>query len=150
MGPKRTPLAIRWRRLADVRGEDECWPWLGHTNPAGYGSIVIAGRNGPKTGAHRAALVVHGRDIPDGYQVDHLCKNTSCVNPAHLEAVPPAVNNLRSTSPSSKYAKRETCGKCGGPWSVYPGNGTRYCKPCVNAFNRAAYAARKQRMEADA
>jgi hypothetical protein len=74
---------------------DECWPWPGARNHLGYGVVRIAGR---MTGAHRAAWVADaGRDIPATYTIDHLCGQRSCVNPAHLEPVPHAVNLLRSS-----------------------------------------------------
>lgn len=36
-------------------------------------------------------------DIPEGCEIDHLCRNTSCVNPDHLEAVSHAINIQRSS-----------------------------------------------------
>jgi transposase len=73
----------------DVTG---CWNWLLFKNPKGYG---LDSRNGTQQYAHIVAYEnVHG-PVPEGLEVDHLCRNTSCVNPAHLEAVTHAVNIRR-------------------------------------------------------
>ncbi|MFG1227159.1 HNH endonuclease signature motif containing protein [Xanthobacter wiegelii] len=37
---------------------------------------------------HRFIWRAHNGEIPDGYEVDHICKNRACCNPDHLEAVP--------------------------------------------------------------
>ncbi|MGH9088784.1 MAG: HNH endonuclease [Acidimicrobiales bacterium] len=68
-----------------------CWLWTGARLPSGYGSL---GRHG---NAHRMALRLVGRLVPDDMEADHLCYVTSCVNPAHLEIVTPEENRRRAT-----------------------------------------------------
>lgn len=74
----------------DRRGPDECWMWQGsHNRPrrgTPYGTFLFQGRTRP---AHVASyLLAHGTgSIPPGMVLDHLCKHTLCVNPAHLEPV---------------------------------------------------------------
>lgn len=65
-----------------------CWIWGGRTNAKGYG---VFGDNL----AHRLAYERAKGPIPSGRQIDHLCRTPACVNPAHLEAVAPAVNTRR-------------------------------------------------------
>ena len=77
-----------------------CWNWTGKRggtgSPYGYTRGPGALDGGHKqTTAHRVAYNIWTGDIPDGYQVDHLCYNTLCCNPDHLEAVTPAENNRR-------------------------------------------------------
>lgn len=74
--------------------DDDCWNWTGAKNPKGYGS-VSNGRSGATALAHRKSYMHTVGDIPYGYEIDHLCENTSCVNPAHLEAVTPEEHRLR-------------------------------------------------------
>lgn len=66
-----------------------CWLWLGYIDPGGYGRFC-------RTGAHRWAYERLVGPIPEGLQIDHLCRVRHCVNPAHLEPVTPAVNTRRS------------------------------------------------------
>jgi len=74
------------------------------TEPQDYGCLLWTGARpgmGPYGGfnhrgkwhsAHRLALLLAGVEIPDGMTVDHLCKNTLCVEVAHLRVVPPIAN----------------------------------------------------------
>src|SRR5215210_273025 len=69
----------------DTGFKDPCWLWQLATTPAGYG--LRTDKDGRWTYAHRVAYEVANRKIPAGRQIDHLCRERSCVNPAHLEAV---------------------------------------------------------------
>lgn len=116
------PSSIRpWRFLPKVRRAEGCWEWLGKHNKKGY---AIYG----KTLAHRVAYRLDRGEIPGGTEIDHLCRNRGCVNPAHLEAVSHAVNVAR--------AKRNEC-RNGHPYiagSFYVRrNGRRTCKRCRQA-----------------
>src|SRR3977135_3690762 len=82
-----------------------CWPWLGSTTGSGYGQI----RYGGHLLAHRIAYVLRKGDIPTGLQLDHLCRNRSCVNPAHLEPVTGRENPLRGGSPTAVNAFKTHC-----------------------------------------
>jgi hypothetical protein len=68
-----------------------CWEWRGWVGPHGYGTIAADG-SGPTLRAHRVSYEYFIGPIPEGFQLDHLCHNTRCVNPEHLEAVTAEVN----------------------------------------------------------
>ena len=71
-----------------------CWEWTGPDNGAGYG-VVSLGPLG-KRYVHRLAYRIANGRIPDGLVIDHLCRNTRCFNPDHLEAVTHRENIVRS------------------------------------------------------
>src|SRR5262252_2328820 len=62
------------------RGE-ECWQWIGHKDPNGYGRLNV---DGYPMLAHRVAYLVKYGSIPEGMFVLHKCDHPWCVNPAHL------------------------------------------------------------------
>lgn len=72
--------------------ESGCWLWLDTLNPGGYGSFRM---NGTRMGAHRASYILHVGEIPQGLDLDHLCRVRRCVNPSHLEPVTRSVNLAR-------------------------------------------------------
>lgn len=89
------PVELRFWSKVDIRGDDECWPWLGAVSNE-YGAFGYEGRSHRH---QRIAFILSGGELPDGYNVDHTCMNTMCANPAHLRAVDPrtsAVENCRS------------------------------------------------------
>lgn len=81
------------------RGPDDCWIWHGSATLDGYGLVGVPPYRGPKRAgnlyAHRLIYEAEVGPIPDGHEVDHLCFNTRCVNPAHLEPVTPDENRRR-------------------------------------------------------
>lgn len=81
--------------------ESGCWEWIGTLSSEGYGRFE-------KDLAHRVSYRRSVGPIPEGLQLDHLCRNRRCVNPEHLEPVTGRINTLRGeTLPAMNAAKTE-------------------------------------------
>jgi hypothetical protein len=76
-----------------VEKTDYCWNWTGKVNDSGHGWFYL---NKQTWYAHRVSVVHFGRRIPYGFDVDHLCRNTRCVNPTHLDPVDKHEHGRRS------------------------------------------------------
>lgn len=100
---------------------DECVPWPGKLGPDGYGQ-------------HRMIWKALGRHHPGrGWDLDHLCRNRSCVNPAHLELISHRENVLRGNTIMAAKVAQTHC-KHGHPLSgdnlyIRP-TGRRECRAC--------------------
>lgn len=90
-------LHERFWAKAEVR-PDGCWDWTGYRSENGYGRSWDTDLR-KVTYAHRVAYRIAIGPIENGKHIDHLCRNRSCVNPAHLEAVSQRENTLRGAAP---------------------------------------------------
>jgi len=86
--------------------QGECRIWIGPVTPGGYGLISLAHRS---LYVHRLAYWIARGPIPDGLTIDHLCKNTRCVNTNHLEVVTAEMNAARSGSIQANNARKTHC-----------------------------------------
>lgn len=86
-----TPEELFWARV-DKSGD--CWLWTTSTDKGGYG---LANQiHWPRSRmAHRVSYELLVGPIPDGLEIDHLCRTPACVNPDHLEPVTHAENQRR-------------------------------------------------------
>ena len=139
--------------MTKVVKTETCWLWIGGTvksKKARYGLFCFAPKRGANknTTAHRFSYSHFRGPVADGLEVDHLCKNTLCVNPDHLEAVTPRVNNLRGNSPSSINARKTHC-PIGHAYAehayVNPNTGKKQCKTCHGKYMLAYYYKHKER-----
>lgn len=71
-----------------------CWIWQGAKNKLGYGYLYADGCNY----AHRYHYLKKRGPIPEGFELDHLCRVPACVNPDHLEPVTTAINQQRGAA----------------------------------------------------
>jgi hypothetical protein len=93
-------ISLEERFLSKTRITDSCWIWLGTISSTGYGQISIGGTRSKL--AHRVSYTLHRGAIQDGLTLDHLCRNTLCVNPDHLEPVTLAENVRRAVKGTHK------------------------------------------------
>jgi hypothetical protein len=121
--------------LARIEKTPECWRWTGAVNN-GYGRAYIAGR---LKYAHRAVYECLAGAIPEGLQLDHLCRNPLCVKPEHLEPVEPRENMRRGI----KGVLTTHCpqGHCYDSENTSRrSNGHRRCRKCHNKQERRRVA----------
>jgi hypothetical protein len=132
-------LNVVERFWAKVDTASDCWAWLGYLSE-GYGTFHVAGRPIP---AHRFAYQLIVGPIPQGLQLDHLCRNRRCVNPAHLEPVTRRVNILRGESPTALNAAKTHCDhghELVGANVYVTYRGRRHCRACHREEERARRA----------
>jgi hypothetical protein len=86
-----------------------CWEWIGSSLKkvtGNYGQIRVGKRGESKlVRAHRYSYEIFVGKIPEGLSLDHLCKNTLCVNPSHLEPVTHAENMRRGRNATKTHCK---------------------------------------------
>lgn len=130
-----------WSKVAQTGNVCECWIWRANKTRGGYGMFRLSGK---MRLAHRVAYELAIGAIPEGLQIDHLCKERSCVNPFHLEPVTAKENTRRGDAPSARHALKTHC-PLGHEYTaanlIHRNNGSRQCKVCYRVY----YQNRKQR-----
>lgn len=126
-----------------------CHIWIGSTTVGGYGVINIlkVGVGAKHLSAHRVSYFINKGPIPNGFTIDHLCNNTYCINPFHLEAKTLKDNLLRSNSPSMINLRKTHCNK-GHEFTegntIINKNGSRDCRVCVKSKKKRHYNNRRE------
>jgi len=122
-----------WERVQKEPGG--CWLWTGQKRKDGYGRLCYRYNTDY---AHRISYEIHKGPIPAGLHIDHLCRNTSCVNPDHLEAVTLHENLDRGFAPWAVNKRKTHCPQ-GHEYDVQNtiiDNGKRKCRLCTLERNR--------------
>lgn len=129
--PEQRPLRVRFEEKYVQIPHCGCWIWTASTS-AGYGQLWHRD-HGRAIGAHRIAYELYRGEIPAGFDIDHLCRTPSCVNPDHLEAVTHRENVMRGESPGARAQRRTHCSEghvlSGENLYVEP-SGCRRCRIC--------------------
>ena len=127
-----------WDKV-DRRGPDECWDWTAYRMKRGYGWFRMDGR---MFLAHRVAYEMEIGPILKELELDHLCRNTSCVNPSHLEQVTHLENVRRGDAGKHRamFELAKTHCPYGHPYdegnTYYRPQGSRECRKCMLNRNR--------------
>lgn len=121
-----------------------CWIWTGAKQPEGYGRTWV---NGKKISTHRAVYELLVGPIPEGLDLDHLCRNRACCNPKHLEPVTRSENLRRGNAGRHTLVRlrsRTHCDKghefndSNTRWEKYKDSTIRVCAACRKAKYKRA------------
>lgn len=124
-----SPEVRFWVKVTKTPG---CWIWTAFKTAGGYGMFKVS--SDQTVMAHRFAYESLRGPIPEGLELDHLCRVRECVNPDHLEPVTSQVNHHRSSSVGGVNARKTHC-KRGHPFdevNTYraPNGKGRDCRAC--------------------
>lgn len=123
------------RFWSKVEKTETCWLWTAAT-AHGYGRFRIGSPRGKWLGmvmSHRFAYLSLRGPIPDGLDIDHLCRVRRCVNPDHMEYVTHKVNCQRGVGASAINLRKTHCSfgheYSGSNLRITPA-GRRSCRKC--------------------
>lgn len=111
-----------------------CWTWSkGLSKGTRYAVVNV---NGQRVYVHRYVYEQVVGPVPEGLELDHLCRNRACVRPDHLEPVTHKVNTHRGEAPGVVARLTDTCARGHvGDWYEY--GGRRWCRGCKRPRNAA-------------
>lgn len=132
-----TPIAERLDRASEHNPSTDCLIWTGQRNEWGYGVIWY---NGGMKKVHRVAWELAYGPIPDGKQIDHLCRNRVCIYPEHMEIVTNKVNVLRGVGVTARNARKTRCCRghdlAGDNVRIRRDGKGRECRACNKEWSR--------------
>lgn len=113
-----------------------CWLWIGAHQPSGYGQLWNGER--PEQ-AHRISYRIYFGKFSEKLEIDHICRQPSCINPNRLRVVSHK-ENMRASNTIMGINSRKThcqnghllCGKN----LLRLKNGSRNCRICRNEYAR--------------
>ena len=143
----RKPDTTPRRFWGKVTGDDftTCWEWTAYRDQNGYGRFNIGGRAGSTHMAHRVAYELLIGPVPNGLELDHLCRNRACVNPWHLDPVTHLVNSRRGIAGQVNAERQRAITHCpeGHPYdgqnTTLRSSGARRCKTCSRQDHQRRY-----------
>lgn len=140
MGREARPEIDRFNEKYIVDEATGCWNWAGSLvgrnakSPAERGVFYLGpGHDRTRVLAYRWSYEHFVGPIPEGLQIDHLCRNPRCVNPEHLEPVTARENVRRGTSHIAQLMDTTHCPRGHELFgdNLYIGlDGGRRCKTC--------------------
>lgn len=126
-----------------------CWIWLLSLGRDGYAQ-------GKYETAHRISFRGFKGSIPEGLEVDHICKTRWCVNPEHLRAVTHLENMSTADAITNHRNRRKTHCINGHELSGYNlilenwrGIVMRKCRACKNKRSNVCGKKRYDRLKHD-
>ena len=145
MGRARNRTDVVVRFCAHLVITENCWEWTGGKT-TGYGRFFVgskADHTAKQVASHRFAYELLVGPVPEGLDLDHLCRNRACCNPAHLEPVTRQENLLRGIGPVVQRARHRSKTHCkrGHPLfgdNLYLRPNERHCRTCEKARRQAA------------
>lgn len=134
----RQSITERFWAKVEKKSPEGCWEWIG-AKTQGYGNLKV---NGITVKASRLAYEMLVGLIPPGKELDHLCRNRACVNPAHTEPVSKRENILRGIGRAACKARQTHC-IYGHPFDAVNTHirscGRRECLRCRQRRNKEAW-----------
>lgn len=127
-------------RLNYIIIENGCWEWQGSRTKDGYGLVEDRRDDAGTRYAHIISYEYFREPVPEGFELDHLCRHPWCINPYHLEPVTHKINCLRGVGVGALNAQKTHCPK-GHPYEgenlyVIPSTGGRVCRTCTRERDR--------------
>ena len=132
-----------------VESDAGCWEFQGSRLARGYGRVGWKGRLWL---THRITYIYFISEIPEGLEIDHLCKNPPCCNPWHLEPVTRSVNIRRGTQWLHVVERETAKSHCpeGHPYNetntYVTAEGHRQCRKCKAEAKRRYYLRHRERI----
>lgn len=123
-----------------INKNSECWEWQLRLSDGGYGIFSIKGEDYK---AHRVSYAIFNGNISNTMDIDHKCRNRSCVNPEHLRNVPRSINITENSLAPACENNTKKCCKYGHEFTpenivkviCRSGKEGRKCRQCELIYN---------------